>query len=201
MGLSLLPGQISQFITYLGLLQQWARKINLTSVIDAKRVIDRHFFDSMALWAIFPDAMTASAGRLLDVGSGAGFPGLPLKLLAPSYAVTLLEPRQKRAAFLQTVIAKLGCHDTSVMVGRLSELPREPHIPYDWIVIRGVGQFDTLLDESLPLQAATCRTVLYLSRTQSTTSLRRRTEFLVSDHDYRLPFSAAERKLTVLTRR
>src|SRR5208283_814072 len=102
-GLNLSPEQIGQMIVYLELLLRWNKKINLTGIRDEESCVTRHFGESLYLgrWVEF-------RGNLLDIGSGAGFPGLGLKIIFPGLAVTLLEPVSKKRAFLKEVARVCG---------------------------------------------------------------------------------------------
>jgi 16S rRNA (guanine527-N7)-methyltransferase len=200
MGLEPTPAQCRQFMSYIDLLLQWAAKINLTSIVDPEAIIDRHFCDSLALWPALglttPSAIPGTR-RLLDIGSGAGFPGVPLKIMASQIALTLLEPRQKRAAFLQVLIAGLGCSHSQVVTA-LSNLPGGT--AYDWIVARGVGRPDDLIAQTIDLLAPDGCFAFYVSGRQSTEALQRISGFKVTDYPYRLPFSATEHRLLLLRR-
>lgn len=203
MGLEPTAAQCRQFLSYMELLQQWAAKINLTAIVKPLDVIDRHFCDSLALWpalGLTAPSTISSTSRLLDVGSGAGFPGVPLKILAPEISLTLLEPRQKRAAFLQVLIAELGCTHSQVATSRLAELSGKPEAGYNWIVARGVGQFDDLITQAIDLLAPDGSFGFYLTEQQATSKkiVEQRDGFEIKDYSYRLPFSGLNRRLLLL---
>ena len=205
MGLEPTAAQCRQFLSYMELLRQWAAKINLTAIDDPLDVIDRHFCDSLALWPALGLTSTTtipSTSRLLDVGSGAGFPGVPLKIMAPEMSLTLLEPRQKRAAFLQVLIAELGCTQSQVATSRLAELSGMPEAGYNWIVARGVGQFDDLIAQAIDLLAPDGSFGFYLTEQQATSRelFKHRAGFEIMDYSYRLPLSGLHRRLILLKR-
>jgi 16S rRNA (guanine527-N7)-methyltransferase len=206
MGLEPTAAQCRQFLSYIDLLLQWAVKINLTAIVDPLAIIDRHFCDSLALLPALglttPSAIPSTT-RLLDVGSGAGFPGVPLKIMAPQIGLTLLEPRQKRAAFLQVLIAALGCTQSQVATARLAELSCEATSSYTWIVARGVGQFDDLTTQAIDFLAPDGSFAFYLTERQAKSrgALKPRSGFEIREYPYRLPFSGLERCLLLLTRR
>jgi 16S rRNA (guanine527-N7)-methyltransferase len=102
LGVMLEPEHLDQFRKYLDLLLTWNRKINLTAITDPEQVLDKHFLDSLAAAPLVP------RGRLIDVGSGAGFPGLAIAIVRPDVQVSLLESTGKKASFLRTVIHELG---------------------------------------------------------------------------------------------
>jgi 16S rRNA (guanine527-N7)-methyltransferase len=112
--LTLSPSTVTAFGRYLELLLQWNRRINLTAIDDPAEVIDRHFLDSLSVVPHVP----AAATRLVDVGSGAGFPGAVVALLRPALGVTLWEPNQKKVAFLRTVAQALPVPNLSVEARR-----------------------------------------------------------------------------------
>jgi len=200
MGLEPSPVQCRQFLSYIDLLLQWATKINLTTIVDPQAIIDRHFCDSLALWpalGVTTPATLPATRRLLDIGSGAGFPGVPLKIMAPQIGLTLLEPRQKRAAFLQVLITTLGCTDSRVVTA-FAELPDET--AYDWIVARGVGRPERLVSQAVDYLSPDGCFVFYMSEQQSTEALEQLRGFEVVNYPYRLPFSAKEHRLLLLRR-
>jgi 16S rRNA (guanine527-N7)-methyltransferase len=205
MGLEPTAEQCGQFLSYIELLRQWSAKINLTAIVEPLDVIDRHFCDSLALWpalGLTATSTISSTSRLLDVGSGAGFPGVPLKILAPEIELTLLEPRQKRAAFLQVLIAELGCRHSRVATSRLDELSGTPEAGYNWIVARGVGRFDNLITQAIDLLAPDGCFGFYLTEQQATSKeiVKQRAGFGIIDYSYRLPFSGLNRRLFLLKR-
>lgn len=123
LGIALSEQQVVDFCIYLKELIIWNRKINLTAIRDKKAIIVKHFLDSL----MCSKALASEAsGSLLDVGSGAGFPGLPLKIVYPDLDVTLLEPSQKKTAFLRHVIGTLHLRNVSAVSKRIQDLAREP---------------------------------------------------------------------------
>ena len=161
-GVTLTSRQIGQLRTYLERLLRWNVKINLTAIRRAEDCVTRHFGESLYLarWAQLE-------GRLLDIGSGAGFPGLALKISFPDLAVTLLEPTAKKRAFLKEVTRACEFQGVEVCGQRLEEFAaNEPRSLFDSATSRAVGHFPKLL----PL-AARClrpggRLYLWLSREQ-----------------------------------
>jgi 16S rRNA (guanine527-N7)-methyltransferase len=144
-GLSLSSDQISQLIAYLELLLRWNKKINLTSLRDAPSCVRRHFGESLCL-----GRWVRLQGRLLDIGSGAGFPGLCLKIIFPDLSVTLLEPVAKKRAFLKEVARVCGMNFVEVRRERLEDFAGAPSPPvYDAATARAVGH----LEELVPLAA------------------------------------------------
>lgn len=113
LGLTLPAGARERLLGYIGLLQKWNRVYNLTSVRDAPRMVSKHLLDSLAV------APHVAAETLLDVGSGAGLPGIPLALALPEARVTLLDANHKKAAFLRQVVTELKLGNTEVVCERV----------------------------------------------------------------------------------
>jgi 16S rRNA (guanine527-N7)-methyltransferase len=133
--------QVQQIQQYMGMLLKWNEAVNLTAIRDPLEILYRHFCESMFATSVVP----LDNGRLADVGSGGGFPGLPLKLLRPELEVFLVESNVKKATFLAEVIRDLGLTDARVLVSRYEELAEEL-TPLDFVCSRAVGEFATFLD-------------------------------------------------------
>lgn len=137
--------QVEQVLTYISVLLRWNQKINLTAIRTPEECVTRHFGESFFLSRVIP-----LVGSLLDVGSGAGFPGLALKVLCPELRVVLLEPVGKKRAFLREAIS--ACCLTTVRVSGLTleELSRQPDFEtFDLITMRAVGKLRQLLPHAL----------------------------------------------------
>jgi 16S rRNA (guanine527-N7)-methyltransferase len=126
---------------YIPLLLHWNRKISLTTVTDPLEILRFHFGESIFAASAFIN----QNGRLADVGSGAGFPGLPLKLLIPSLSVFLIESNAKRAAFLAEAVRELGIEGVEVYRGRFEELGFE-RPEFDFITARALGMHEKLVN-------------------------------------------------------
>ena len=140
--------QVEQFCKYYELLIQWNEKMNLTSIIDKDEVIHKHFLDSSALIKY----CDLSNLRLLDVGTGAGFPGIVLKILVPNCKITLLDSLAKRIGFLNAVISELDLKDVETIHGRAEDFARDNvyREKYDLCVSRAVANLSTLSELCLP---------------------------------------------------
>ncbi len=139
-GLSANADQIQQILSYLKLLLRWNEKLNLTAIRDPIEIIYRHFCESM----FAANSVPLERGRLADVGSGGGFPGLPLKIFRPELEVVLIESNIKKATFLAEVIRELSLSGARVIVERYEEL-HEQLTPLEFVCARALGEFDRLL--------------------------------------------------------
>lgn len=153
-GISALGGtvseeQLSRFKTYSDLLKEWNKKINLTAITDDDGITVKHFLDSiLPLFSIdFPQQIS-----IADIGTGAGFPGLPLKIMRPDIEVTLIDSLQKRINFLNEVCAALELDKVSCIHGRAEELGKDTkhREAYDIIVSRAVANLKVLCEYCLP---------------------------------------------------
>ena len=140
--ISLSQQQEKQFEQYADLLTEWNQKMNLTAITDRDDIYVKHFYDSLLLKSIF-----SPAGTLLDVGSGAGFPGLPIAIADPDVQVTLLEPIEKRCTFLNHVVTSLSLSNVTVVNGRAEEISGQ----FDTVTSRAVAPMNILVELCLPL--------------------------------------------------
>jgi 16S rRNA (guanine527-N7)-methyltransferase len=149
LGLALTAPQIAAFERYQELLQYWNRRINLTTVDDAAGIRQRHFLDSLSCALVTGDL---DGKRLVDVGTGAGFPGIPLKLLFPGVQLVLVESVSKKARFLQTVVQELALSGVEILDVRAETAGQDPSFreQFDWAVARAVAGLDVLLEYLLP---------------------------------------------------
>jgi 16S rRNA (guanine527-N7)-methyltransferase len=129
--------QIIYIQQYMKLLLAWNEKINLTAIRDPLEVLYRHFCESMYAAVAVP----VENGRLADVGSGPGFPGIPLKIMRPGLQAVLIESNMKKATFLAEVLRNIELPDTRVLVSRYEELGEEI-VPLDFVCSRAVGEFE-----------------------------------------------------------
>ena len=148
-GIELSDVQKDQFNRYYSLLIEWNDKINLTAITDKQEVIKKHFEDSLSISSVID--MNA-VNSVIDVGTGAGFPGIPLKIVFPSLKLTLLDSLNKRINFLNTVVDELGLSDVSAIHGRAEEYGRDVvyRESFDLCVSRAVANLSTLSEFCLP---------------------------------------------------
>ena len=133
--------QVLQIQQYMSILLTWNEKINLTAIREPLEILNRHFCECMYTASAVP----VEDGRLADVGSGGGFPGLPLKIIRPELQVMLIESNIKKATFLAEAIRDLGLADARVLVGRYEELGEEI-APLDFVCSRALGEFAPFLE-------------------------------------------------------
>ena len=148
LGLELTEKQLEQFLRYLQELLDWNRRINLTAITDPGEVLIKHFLDSLSLLLVYD----RPAAHLLDIGAGAGFPGLPLKIVRPQWHVVLLEATGKKVRFLQHVLETLQLRDVVAVHGRAEELAHnaEYRASFDLVTARAVASLSTLLEYAAP---------------------------------------------------
>lgn len=149
-GLNLSDQQVAAFAQYQECLQSWNRRINLTTVDDAVGIRRRHFLDSLTCATVTGDL---NGQYLVDVGSGAGFPGLPLKILYPRLHLTLVESTTKKVRFLREVSERLAMSDVQIVDARAETVGQDAAFRgrYDWAVARAVAPLNVLLEYLLPL--------------------------------------------------
>lgn len=141
--------QIEQFLTYYEMLVDWNQKINLTAITEYEEVLKKHFIDSMSLIKAYD---VTKDSKVIDVGTGAGFPGLALKIAYPNLQVTLLDSLNKRIHFLDAVIESLGLKDVETIHGRAEDLAKPDMLreKFDLCVSRAVANLSTLSEYCLP---------------------------------------------------
>ncbi len=154
LGLELSPEAVERFARYQADLLDWNQRINLTSITAPEEIQVRHFLDSLTVLAALPDDVRRgeASAALLDVGAGAGFPGLPLAVVLPRLRVTLLEATQKKCRFLEHEIHALGLTNAQVVSGRAEELAHQAdwREQFDLVVARAVAPMATLAELCLP---------------------------------------------------
>jgi 16S rRNA (guanine527-N7)-methyltransferase len=142
--------QVLSLITYERELMEWNQKFNLTAIRDQESIRTKHFLDSLSCvqaWQAQPP------NRLVDVGTGAGFPGIPLKIIYPGMKITLVESVGKKAMFCQHIVRVLGLENVEVIQARAEDLGQkaEHREKYDCAVARAVAQMNVLVEYLLPL--------------------------------------------------
>jgi len=150
LGIELDEGVSASFSIHAFELIKWNLKINLTSITHPRDIAIKHFLDSLAPAQFIPDE-----GSLLDIGSGGGFPGLPLKILKPSLSVLLIDGVRKKVNFLKHVLRTLRLENTEALQIRAENLLQEPEFtyPFDVIISRALSDLTPFVKKALPLLA------------------------------------------------
>lgn len=152
-GIQLDDVQVGQFLLYYELLIEWNKVMNLTAITDYKEVVQKHFVDSLALIkAIDIQYLQTGNKSMIDIGTGAGFPGIPLKIVFPKLKITLLDSLNKRIKFLNEVIERLEMNDITAIHGRAEDYAKQKDYreQYDICVSRAVANLATLSEYCLP---------------------------------------------------
>ncbi len=206
LGLNLSDTSIEQLLVYFAELKKWSKKINLIGQASDQSIIENHFLDSLTLLPLLPSKHN---DRFLDIGSGAGFPGLVLKIAAPELNTTLVEPRQKRVAFLKHICRTVGMADIKVICSRIHKNDTNfssTHGPFSCITSRAVANVKEFLSLTAPLCSEGC-IVLCMKGPQADIEVEEwqqsESKHLFSIQEtrqFQLPFSHAVRNLIVFTR-
>ncbi|MCG6908779.1 MAG: 16S rRNA (guanine(527)-N(7))-methyltransferase RsmG [Deltaproteobacteria bacterium] len=163
LGMRLSAKQAEEFAVHARELVHWNRKVNLTAITDPFDMAVKHYLDSIIAVPLIDDHMTADSGAsLLDVGSGAGFPGIPLKIVRPSLSVTLLEARRKRVNYLKQAIRSLQIGGIHVRRQRFEDVPQEER--FDLIVCRAFADLEPFVRSALPMLNGNGMVVAYKGR-------------------------------------
>jgi len=186
--------QLEQFMRYLAHLMKWNKTINLTAIIDPKEIIIKHFVDSLAALVAtnFPQN-----GVVLDVGSGGGFPGIPLKIVRSDMRLVLIEPVQKKCSFLNSVIGLLKLQDVSTFNDTIEQYAKSPiRHAIDIVVVRAL-KYQEIRKHIPALLTSKGKVVLY--RTEAINKQEIGEEFhLVSETALILPQGSGNRVITVM---
>ena len=183
--------QLARIARYLALLKKWNQTIPLTSIENDTEIVARHFGESMFAGSLFP----LERGRLADVGSGAGFPGFPLKIAFPELQVTLVEPNVKKCAFLREAQRILGISGVEVVRSRYEDFSAAPN-SFDFLCSRALGGYGRLLQWSKTVLKPKGCVILWLGSEDSNILAR------TKGWNWALPVSIPEsRRRVVLTGR
>lgn len=146
LGLHLTSAQLGNFYTYAGELTKWSKKINLTAIKTDEEIALKHFVDSLTLAKV-----VKNKGRLLDIGSGGGFPAIPLKIVLHDLHVMSVDAVEKKVIFQRHVARLLHLHDFEAVHARGEELAKSHAGQFDWIVSRAFSDIPTFAAMTLPL--------------------------------------------------
>ncbi len=152
LGLGLTPSQLEQFEIYYRELVDWNKRVNLTAITGYEEVQIKHFLDSLTVVLAWQPSKTDA---VIDVGTGAGVPGIPLKIAFPNIELVLLEATAKKADFLHHITQKLGLDDVEIVVGRAEEVAHEAQYceRFNLVLSRAVAPLPTLVELTLPFCA------------------------------------------------
>jgi len=153
LGIALTDQHVAAFEVCYNALVTWNERFNLTAITDWKGVLIRHFLDSLSCLKAIPQGKLNAGARVIDVGTGAGYPGIPLKIVCPGMRLTLLEATHKKVTFLEHLIDRLGMDDVVAIHARSEQLGQDAfhRERYDWSIARAVAKMPTLVEYLLPL--------------------------------------------------
>ena len=192
----LFPAQLQHISNYIDILLRWNARLNLTAVRGEEHIVTRHFGESLfAARHLYPSPPTAPGQRLLDVGSGAGFPGLPIKIWAPAVSVTLIEANHKKATFLREVGRALTLTGIDILAARAETLPPAQA---DVVTLRAVERFQSALPLAARLVRPAGRLALLAGSSQLDAARRLASSFTWSE-PIPIPLSS-QRVLALATR-
>lgn len=145
-GIVLSEGQLQQFHDYAEMLIEWNEKMNLTAITAWEEIYEKHFYDCLLLHRLID-----IKGSLCDVGAGAGFPSIPLKIAFPDVQVTIIEPLGKRCVFLKELCKKLNLNDVTILNERAEDVAKNSEVRYDIVSARAVANLRVLSELCVPL--------------------------------------------------
>lgn len=150
LGIELSEKQVKQFLTYLGILRNWNERINLTSLKDSEEIIVTHFLDSLSVSKGIEENRLI---RVIDIGTGAGFPGIPVKILKPEIFLSLLDSSRKRIEFLKYLSKSLKLKDLEIIWGRAEDYGRKKGYrgSYNIVLARALAKLNVLVELGIPL--------------------------------------------------
>lgn len=153
LNISLSPWQVSAVASYMQELELWNERYSLTAIRDPEKVLVKHFLDSFSCYRVMK---VTPMRKIIDIGTGAGFPGIPLKILLPDIQVTLVDSVTKKADFCQHIIGKLDLQDIEVVCDRAERLGSDEKYRenYDWAIARAVAKMPELIEYLLPFVKA-----------------------------------------------
>ncbi len=195
-GISLENKQVDLFLLYLKELQIWNRSFNLTGITSAEGIIIKHFVDSLAGLIVEP---IQHESQLLDVGTGAGFPGIPLKIARPDLRLSLIEPSNKKSAFLRYIMGRLQLEHVTLFDGTLSQyLQKRPaDQTFDYITTRALKQ-EVVLNEGSAVLNASGKAILYSSQPLNPLEVSQGWQ-IVREQVFHLPMGYGQRVISILS--
>lgn len=198
-GVDLSDSKLDQFHLYLENLAKWNKRINLTAIKDERDIVISHFIDSISAIPFIIDG-----NKVLDIGSGGGFPGIPLKIVRPELNITLLDSVSKKVSFMNDTIRKLALHDIEAVWGRAEDLNNKvPRESFDYVITRALGSIEETSMLSLPYLSRSGTIILMRGRKGASEFASIRDDLLkrfqLTDIiEFTLPFCEHERAVIVL---
>ena len=156
------PELCEKICVYISTLLQWNAKISLTAITDLDEILRAHFGESF----FAASAAGIASGRVADIGTGAGFPGIPIRMVRPDVQLTLVEAVAKKAAFLGEVLRKIDIVGVNIIRCRMEEIPPDVN-GFDFITARALGKYDSLLDWSKTRLSQTGRIALLVGQSEA----------------------------------
>jgi 16S rRNA (guanine527-N7)-methyltransferase len=152
LGLQLSEAQLSLFQSYYEEIIDWNQRMNLTAITEYDKVQINHFLDSLTVVSVWKPSTNKPNPRVIDIGTGAGVPGIPLKIAFPCIRLTLLDATNKKITFLNHLTEKLGLSDVEVVTGRAEEIAHQLNYrhQFDLVLARGLAPLATLVEITLP---------------------------------------------------
>ncbi|MEK6533552.1 MAG: 16S rRNA (guanine(527)-N(7))-methyltransferase RsmG [Nitrospirota bacterium] len=195
-GINMTADQVSKFMIYLKQLKEWNKTTNLTSIVKDEEVVIKHFIDSIA--AIKAENFI-DGSLIFDIGSGAGFPGIPIKILRPDLRLVLVEPSKKKSSFLRYIIGLLKLRDVDIFEGSLEQFADNfiNHEQANYIVARGI-KFEFIIDLSRTILTSKGRILLFLSTLVDRSRLAPKT-IVENEYSFDLPIGYGTRVVTSLS--
>lgn len=194
---------LSKFHLFYELLLTWNAKFNLTSLTSFEDVYEKHFIDSL----LFPLSEQQATSTILDLGTGAGFPGIPLKIIYPNLKLYLLESNGKKVTFLQNAVEKLALNNVTVIHARAEEYISTSREAFNLVVSRAVAPLNILLELALPFVAINGEFWAYKGKnmtgelTLSSRAFEKLNANLKSSFETLLPFRKEERNLLIVIKK
>lgn len=195
-GVHLQADQVKQFMIYLEQLQIWNRSVNLTSITVTEEIIVKHFVDSLAGMTAEPITQGAS---LVDIGTGAGFPGIPLKITRNDLNITLIEPVQKKISFLYSIVGLLRLERVTIFYGTLDQfiIKNGQGSPFDYMTTRAL-KYESVLRRGAKLLTTGGKAIIYSSCRINPLELGNRWS-INKEHEFDLPMEFGHRVVSILS--
>lgn len=197
LGIEITEKQLNQLDEYYNLIIEWNNKINLTAITEEKEVYLKHFYDSLTLTKVID---LNGCNNLCDVGTGAGFPGIVLKILFPNLKITLIDSLQKRINFLNIVIERLELKNIEAIHTRIEEYAIKNREKFDIVTSRAVAQLNILSEYCVPITKVNGYFISMKGKAQeeienSKTALKKLNSEIIEINEFLLPFEQSNRSI------